>query len=198
MPKPQAAVGWDQGLAERQRGEPDRDVDEEDPVPAERLGQCAACEQAERSAGDRHEHVRAHRTGAISGHGELGDDDREDHRRLERRTNALQEASPDQETLGRRDAAQHRRDGEDDQAEQEHALTTEEIAEPSRQQQEAAERDQERVDDPGEVPLGEVEIVLDRRKRDVHDRRIEHDHQLRQADDRERHPAPAVGVGGER
>ncbi len=198
MPEPQAAVGWDQRLAERQRGEPDRDVDEEDPVPAERLGEYAAGQQAERAAGDRHEHVRAHRAGAIGRLGELGDDDREDHRRLERGADALQEAGADQETLGWRDAAQHRRDGEDDQAEHEHALATDEIAEPSGQQQEAAERDQERVDHPGEVALGEVQIVLDRRERDVHDRRVEHDHQLRQADDHERHPAPAVGVGGER
>ena len=156
-------------------------------------GEHAAGEQAERTAGDRREHVGAHRAGAIGRLGELGDDDREDHRGLERGADALEEASADQDALSsaRRRTAPRRRVNSD-HAEQEHALATEQVAEPAGQQQEAAERDEERVDDPGEVALGEVEVVLDRGQRDVHDRRVEHDHQLRQADDDERQPAPAI------
>ena len=60
----------------------------------------AAGEQAERAAGDRDEHVRAHRAGALGGLGELGDDDREDHRRLGGGADALQEAGADQHALG--------------------------------------------------------------------------------------------------
>jgi hypothetical protein len=41
-----------------------------------------------------------------------------------------------------------------------------------------------------------VEIVLDRRQRDVHDRDIEHHHQLRQADDEQPRPAAALGFKG--
>ena len=64
---------------------------------------------------------------------------------------------------------------------------------PAGQEQQAAEGDEERVDDPGQVALAEVEVLLDRGQRDVHDRDVEHDHQLRQADDGERGPAAAIG-----
>ena len=88
--------------------------------------------------------------------------------------------------------------GEDDEAGEEHALAPDEVAEPAGQQQQAAEGDEEGVDDPGQVRLAEVEVVLDRGQRDVHDRDVEHDHQLRQADDDQRGPAAAVVGGAER
>ena len=77
----------------------DRQVDKEDPVPAEDLGQSTPGQEPERSAGDRHEHVCAHRPSAVCRLGKLGDDDREDHRRLNGRTNSLHEPSGDQRTL---------------------------------------------------------------------------------------------------
>ena len=159
-------------------------------------GEQPAGEQAERAAGDGDEHVGAHRAGALGGLGELGDDDREDHRGLGGGADALQEAGADQHALARRDAAQQRGDREDRQAGEEHALAADQVAEPAGEQQQAAERDQERVDDPGQVALAEVEVVLDRGQRDVHDRRVEHDHQLRQADDDQRRPAAAIGCDG--
>ena len=110
-----------------------------------------------------------------------------------RGADALQEAGADQEALARGDPAQHRGAGEEHHAGEEHPLAADQVAEPSGQQQQAAEGDQERVDDPGEVALGEVQVVLDRRQRDVHDRHVEDDHQLREADDDERRPAPTVG-----
>ena len=130
------------------------------------------------------------------GIGELGDDDREDHRGLRGRADALQEAGADQRTLARRDAAQERGGGERDEAGEEHPLAAGEIAEPAREQQQAPEGDEEGVDDPGEVRLAEVEVALNRGQRDVHDRDVEHDHQLRQADDHQRRPATAVRWGG--
>ena len=45
------------------------------------------------------------------------------------------------------------------------------VAEPPREQQQPAEGDQVGVDDPGEVRGREAEVVLDRRQRDVDDRR---------------------------
>src|SRR5919106_1545391 len=50
-------------------------------------------------------------------------------------------------------------------------------AEAPGEQQQAAERDQVRVHDPGQVALREAQILLDRGQRDVHDRRVDHDHQ---------------------
>ena len=70
------------------------------------------------------------------------------------------------------------------------------IRSPSRpgEQQQAAEGDQVGVDDPGEVALREAEVVLDRGQRDVHDRRVEDDHQHARAEHVEREPAGAVGT----
>ncbi len=79
MAEPEPLVGGDQRPAEQERHDADRQVDEEHPVPAEDLRENAAGEQPQRSAGDRHEHVGAHRAGARGGLRELGDDDREDH-----------------------------------------------------------------------------------------------------------------------
>ena len=176
-----------------ERDDADGEVDEEDPVPAQGLGEQPAGEQAERAAGDRDEHVCAHRAGALDGAGELGDDDRQDHGRLGGGADALQQAGADQLCLRRRDAAQQRRGREDDEAGEEDAPPAEEVAETAGQEQQAAERDEERVDDPRQVRLAEAEVVLDRGQRDVHDRDVEDDHQLREADDDQRCPAAAIG-----
>ena len=92
----------------------------------------AAGEQAEGAPGDRDEHVRAHRPGALGGLGELGDDDRQDHRGLSGGADALQEAGADQRSLRGRDPAQQRRDREGDEAGEEHALAADEVADAGR------------------------------------------------------------------
>src|SRR5216683_3346745 len=52
-----------------------------------------------------------------------------------------------------------------------------EIAQPAAEQQEAAEGEHVCVHDPYERGLGEGQIIPDRRQRNVHDRRVENDHQ---------------------
>ncbi len=106
---------------------------------------------------------------------------------------ALKEAGADQHGLGRSHAAEDRGGREDDESAQEDAFTSGQVAETAGQEQQASEGDKERVYDPGEVGLGEVELVLDRGQGDVHDGHVEHDHQLGQADDSERGPAAGVG-----
>jgi hypothetical protein len=64
-----------------------------------------------------------------------------------------------------------------------------EVAETPAEEQEPAVREDVRVHDPRERCLGEAEIGADRRQRHVHDRRVEHDHQVPQAEDVERQPA---------
>ena len=71
----------------------------------------------------------------------------------------------------------------------------EEVAEPTAEQQEAAEGQQIGVDDPRERLLREAEIVADRRQGDVHDRGIEHDHQVAEAEHVEGEPAGALVEG---
>ena len=61
------------------------------------------------------------------------------------------------------------------------------------EQHEAAERQQVGVRDPGERLRAEAQVVLDRRQRDVHDRHVEHDHQIADAHDDEGDPAAATG-----
>ena len=90
--------------------------------------------------------------------------------------------------LGDGEAVEQRRDGEDDEAEEEEPLAAEEVAGAAAEQQEAAEHERVGVHDPLQVRLAEAEIVLDRRQRDVHDRRVEDDHELREADQDEDEP----------
>jgi hypothetical protein len=117
---------------------------------------------------------------------------------LEGGTDALQEAGADQRALIRRQAAKRRGDRENEQPEQENAPASQEVAEPSGEQQQASEHDEEGVDHPRQVALGEMQVALDRRQGDIHDCHIEHDHQLREADNRETHPAAAFDGRSER
>ena len=66
------------------------------------------------------------------------------------------------------------------------------FTEPAAEEQQPAEGQRVRVHDPRERVLGEPEIGADRRQRDVHDRRVEHDHEVAQTEDVEREPACAA------
>ena len=191
--EPEPAVGAHDRAAERERRDADREVDEEHPVPAQRLGEQAAGEQAERAAGDRDEHVRAHRPGALRGLRELGDDDRQDHRRLGGGADALQQAGGDQRALasGRCRTAATRR-----------VKTTR----PARNTRLRPMRSPRRPARSSRLPKVtrkaltthvrfawlKPRSLLDRGQRDVHDRHVEDDHQLREADDDQRGPAAAI------
>src|SRR5262249_43435270 len=69
------------------------------------------------------------------------------------------------------------------------------VAQPPAEQQEAAVSEHVGVDDPDQRRVAEREVGLDRRQRHVHDRRIEHDHELARAQHVQRQPAP-VGHSG--
>ena len=85
--------------------------------------------------------------------------------------------------------------GEAGEADDEGALAAEEVAEAAAEQQQAAEGERVGGDDPLAVVVGEAEVLLRGGQRDVHDRRVEHDHQLRDADEREDQPAALVMSG---
>src|SRR6266508_3773316 len=59
-------------------------------------------------------------------------------------------------------------------------------------EQKAAERERVAADDPLEVLGGEIEVCLNRRKCDVHDRDVENDHQVGDSEDGE--GLPALGI----
>ena len=176
-------------------GDADRQVDEEDPVPADRLGQDAAGEQADRRARGRDEAVDADRLRLLGGLREHRHDHPEDHRGGHRPADALDEARGHQHLLALGQPARERRDGEDGEAGEEQAAAAEQVAETTGEQQQAAEGDQVGVDDPREARLGEAEVALDRGQRHVHDRRVEDDHEHSGAQHDERGPAVTVGSG---
>jgi hypothetical protein len=82
---------------------------------------------------------------------------------------------------------------EPNEAAHEDAPPAEDVGEAPAQQEEAAEDERVGADHPLEVLLGEAEVGLDRRERDVHDRDVEHDHELDGAEQRERPPSRSAG-----
>ena len=186
-----AARGGQQAQREEEDRDTDGQVDEEDPVPAERVGEDAAEQDADRPAARRDEAEHAHRLRPL---GRLGEDrhhQRKRDRRHDRAADPLHRPRRDEHALRGREAADERGRREERDPRQEQAAVAEEVAEPPAQQQEAAERQQVGVHDPRERRLGEPEILADRGKRDADDRHVEDDHQVAQAQDEERQPAGA-------
>ncbi len=183
--------------AEREcdNGHTDRHVDEEDPVPVEQVGEDAAQDDADRAASGRDEPDHAHRLGAVGRLGEERHGQRERDGGDDRAAEPLNRASADEEPLRRREPARERRGGEERDPDDEELAVPVEVAEPPAEEQEAPEREQVGVDDPRERALGESEVLADRRQRDVHDRRVEDDHQVSRAEDEEGKPARAAVEG---
>ena len=161
-------------------------------MPAEHVGQDAAEQHADAAAAGHHEAEKAHRLGPLALFLEEQQEQRECDRRDDRAAEALDGARGDQQVLRGREAAGERGEREERDPAQEQPPVAEQVAEPAAQQQEAAEGQQVGVHDPRERFLGEAEIGANRGQRDVHDRRVEHDHQVAQAEDVEREPACAA------
>ncbi len=117
--------------------------------------------------------------------GEGGRDDRQRGGGDQCGAEALQRAGADEHRVRGREAVDQRRDGEDRRTGDEQPSAAEKIGHPPAQQQEAAEHQRVAVDDPLQGGVGDVQVGLDRRQRDVHDGGVENDHELREADDDE-------------
>jgi hypothetical protein len=105
-------------------------------------------------------------------------------------------ARRDEPGVRRRQPVQQRREAEDRDAGEEQPAAPEQVTGAAAEQQEAAEHERIAVDHPLQVRGAEPEVGLDRRQRDVHHRRVEDDHELREADDDE--DEPAAGLAGRR
>jgi hypothetical protein len=116
----------------------------------------------------------------------------------QRGTEPLEAAREDQRRRRVGEAVEERGACEHDHACEEDALAAEQIAGAAAEEQEAAEGQRVGVDDPLQVALGHVQVGLDRRQGDVHDRRVEDDHELRQADEAEDEPGVDVATGHDR
>jgi hypothetical protein len=114
----------------------------------------------------------------------------------ERGAEALHRARRDEPDVGLREPAEQRREREEDQAADEHPPAPEEVGHAAAEEEEAAEGQRVGVDDPREVVLVEVERLADRRQRDVDDRGVEDDDELRQGEQGEGEVLRAGGHGG--
>jgi hypothetical protein len=135
------------------------------------------------------------RTNPIGRLGEHDHDQREDDNGDDRAPETLDCASRDEERLRRGKTARERGHGEDRDPDEEEAPVAVEVAETAAQEQEAAERQEVRVHDPGQGGLREAEIVANRRQGDVHDRAVEDDHDVPKTEDVQRQPAVASSRG---
>ncbi len=191
----QTDVLHNEEAAEDERGDADRDVHEEDPVPAQELGQDAAGKEPDGAAADGDEHVGAHCLGPLGRARELRDDDGHDDRRRERPADPLHEAGPDQHGLTVGGATGDGGKHEQSHAGQEHLLAADQVTQTAGHQKETAEGDQVGVDHPRQAGLAEVEALLNVGKGHVDDGAVERVHEHGQADDDEGYPAPAVAGG---
>jgi hypothetical protein len=128
----------------------DRQIHEEDPVPAERAREHAAEQHADAAAGRAHEAVDAHRLRALCALGEevhdQGQRDGCDHGAAE----PLNGARGDEQPARPRETARDGREREQDEPEQEEFSMPVEIAEPSAEQEKPAEGQHVGVHDPDE------------------------------------------------
>ena len=171
----------DHGEGERDRGDPDRHVDEEDRLPADPLGEHAADERADRPPPRRWWRPRARtrcRGRGPVGRGEQGERGGEH----ERAADALQRAREVERERRAGEPAQHRGDREDDEADHEHEPPADAVGERAARQQQRGERERVGVDHPLQVGEVGAEVALDRGQRDVHDRDVEQQHECRRAD----------------
>ena len=168
-------------------GDADRHVDEEDPVPVDVVDDQAAGERADRERERRDAGPDADRLAALLRRERRGDD-RQRRRVHERRADALHDARADQEAGARREPAGERREREDGEADDEDPPPPVEVGELAAGDHQRRERQRVRGDDPLERGDRDVQVALDRRQRDVHDRVVEHDHEEAERHGRERPP----------
>src|SRR6476646_8129346 len=185
-----------QARAQRGGGDPDRDVDPEDPFPADVFGQDPTEQDPGGAAGAGDRAPDAQRFVALGAVAEGGGDDREGGGGEDRGAEALHGAGGDQLAGGARQTAGQRSEGEEHQPEHEDAAAAEQVGKPAAEQEEAAEGEHVGVDQPGQAALAEVECVFDRRQGDVDDRGVQHDHELSRAEQDQGDPALVAGLGG--
>src|SRR5207302_4849925 len=77
---------------------------------------------------------------------------------------------------------------------QEYPAPTDQVSHAPDQEHESSDSYQVRGDHPRDADLDEEEVTLDVRQRDVHDGRVEHDHQLAKTDHDQGHPPSKIRV----
>ena len=157
---------------ERDRERADRQVDEEDPVPAHVIGDHAAGERADHAGHTPHRADQAGVLGAAIGREQIGDDrERGDEQRA--RAEPLHGARGEQHLEAGRRAARRRAGEEDHHADQEHRLAAVDVGQLARDRDHHRRRDHVRRHDPAVQRVGQREVDLDRARGGRDDRLIE-------------------------
>ena len=173
-------IGDDRG-GHHGRREADGQVDEQHPAPAELLGDHPPEQRPGGTARAVHRAPQPDRA-MTSGTGlERGGDDRQRRGGHQRTGEALERPGADEHAARRRDASHQRGHGEERQSGDEGPPLAPQVAGTAGQHEEAREDDRVGIDDPLQVRGRELQARLDRRKRDVDDRQVEDDHELRDA-----------------
>ena len=174
----------------------DHEVDVQAPAPGQDLRQGTAEDEAERgaAAGDRAEDPE--RLGPVGRSGERDRQQRQRRGREQRTERPLQRASGHEHAEGLGQSADRRGQREPGQPGDQGPFAPEQITELAAQQQQAAERQRVGGDDPLPAVGRETQLLLGRRDRDGDDRRVEHHHQLRDAEQSENRPSIRFGGRG--
>ena len=185
----------DVGAGDRQAGEAERDVDEEDPAPAQAAGQRAADERADGEGGADRGAVGGQRTAALLGARERVGQQRERDGEHDRAADALHRTGGVEEGDVAGHGAEQRRDGEERQAIGEQAAAAEAVGQRAGGEHGRGEGEGVGVDDPLQAVEVGVEVTGDLGERGVDDGDVEHEHRGGGTDHGER---PALGLGHER
>ena len=156
----------------------DRDVDEEDQAPRD-LDQQASEHRAGREARRDDCPVGAQRTAALLLARVAGDQQGQARGSEHRRADPLHHPRGDQQAGLDGESPGDARHDEHDQADPVEPGPAVHIGEPATQQQEPAEGDRIRADQPLQRRGGDVQVTLDGGQRHVDDREVQHDHELR-------------------
>ena len=169
---------WQCHAAEHENDNAERNIHEHHRPPAQHVGQRATKQHAQRTAGSGRHPPHRKRSGPRARLGVRRCEKTQRPRRQQRRPNTLDRPRRQQHaSVGRHPAGETRR-REDEPADQIHALAAEMIAQPSAEQDQPAQGQQVGVDDPLKVARTEMQSAPHCRQRHVHDRRVQHDHEL--------------------
>ncbi len=177
--------------------QPDRDVDQEDRRPARAVHQEAAEQRAERHADPDDAAPDADGLGALARLGEGVGDDGHGHRVEHRAADRLQRAERDQPPEAGRETARQGAQDEEHQPGLEDPAAADAVGDGAGEHQQRGQHQGVGVDDPLEAGGGGVQILLDRRERDVHDGVVQaDDEQAQAADPEDQQPVAAVRLVG--
>ncbi|HMG64950.1 MAG TPA: hypothetical protein VK599_18550 [Streptosporangiaceae bacterium] len=183
-----AAVDVSQGTRHGYRGEDQ--VDEQRVTPGQVLGENPAQDQAHRAAADGDRAEDSERPAPLARVPERADQGAQRGWRENGAEGALQRPGRHQHHERDGGAPDGGGDGESDQARDEDPLAAVHVAEPPAHQQQAAEGQGVARHHPLPVTVGETQRLLRGRQRDVHDRGVQHHHQLGDCHHDQDHPAP--------